>query len=183
MDAKRFDRLARSLIAAPSRRRFLGGFVAMSGLLAPMLTETVEARKKKKKRKQKLERNAFGCVDVGNACRGNDTNCCSGHCVGPTPKKGKKDSSACIAHHVGECPDGADACVVGKVSCGVDGVCFRTTGNASFCGGKAACEACNSDSECEEAGFGSGAACIVCVINCDKDGGTACVPPATPAES
>jgi hypothetical protein len=127
----------------------------------------VEARKKKKKRKQKLKRNAFGCVDVGQACRGNDANCCSGHCEGPAPKKGKKDTSTCV---------------VGKVQCELDGICFRTTGNASFCGKSAECTACTNDADCDAEGFGPGAACIAC-ISCDKDGGTACVPPATPAES
>jgi hypothetical protein len=184
MDAKRFDRLARSLIAAPSRRRFLGGLVGARVLGATRIPDTVQAkRKNKKKKKQKLVFNAFGCVDVGKACRGNSANCCSGICEGTAPKKGKKDTSTCVDHHVGGCPAGADACVLGKVPCELDGVCFRTTGNASFCGKDVECTACSTDKDCEEAGFGSGAACIVCAVNCDKDGGTACVAAATPAES
>jgi hypothetical protein len=183
LEDQRFDVIVRSLITSPSRRRFLGGLAAALGLLAPWASGTVEARKKKKKRKQKLERNAFGCVDVGQPCRGNDANCCSGHCEGTAPKKGKKDTSTCVDHNVGGCPAGADACVVGKVPCELDGVCFRTTGNASFCGKDLECTACSTDKDCEEAGFGSGAACIVCAVTCDKDGGTACVAAATPAES
>jgi hypothetical protein len=182
MDANRFDRIARSLIAFPSRRRLLGGLAVAPALLAARTLLTVEARKKKKKRKQKLKRNEFGCVDVGKACRGNDANCCSGHCEGAAPKKGKKDTSTCIPHHVGECPASADACVAGQVSCELDGICFRTTGNASFCGKKAECTACSTDADCDSEGFGPGAACIAC-INCDKDGGTACVPAATPGPS
>jgi hypothetical protein len=182
LEDQHFDCIVRSLIASPSRRRLLGGLIAALGLLVPWESGTVEARKKKKKRKQKLKRNAFGCVDVGQACRGNDANCCSGHCEGPAPKKGKKDASTCVAHHEGDCPAGADACVVGKVQCELDGICFRTTGNASFCGKSAECTACTNDADCDAEGFGPGAACIAC-ISCDKDGGTACVPPATPAES
>jgi hypothetical protein len=181
VDANRFDRIARSLVASPSRRRFLAGLVAAPSLLAPWDSSPMEARKKKK-RKQKLKRNEYGCVDVGQPCRGNSANCCSGHCEGPEPKKGKKDISICVSHHVEECKAGDDVCLRIRTVCGLNGLCFRTTGNASFCGAKGACEACNTDADCEGS-FGAGAACAVCAVDCEKTAGTRCVPPASPALS
>lgn len=175
MDANRFDRLARARTTSPSRRRFLGGLAAASGLLAPWASGPVEGRKKKKKRKQKqkLKLNAFGCVDVGQACRGDDGNCCSGRCAGDAPAKGKADQSRCEAHNVGICEAGDDICVAGTSECGTDGDCFRTTGNGSFCGRDGKCSACRTDSDCV-ADFGEGAACIVCAGECLENGGAAC---------
>jgi hypothetical protein len=176
MEAKRFDRLARSLIAAPSRRRFLGGLVGALALGATRIPGAL-AKRKKRKKKQKLVFNAFGCVDVGQPCRGNSANCCSGICQGTAPKKGKKDTSRCLAHNEGVCQDGDDFCQGTTVNCGSPGVCVRTTGNGSFCGKGATCTVCSKDTDCDEAEFGPGVACIVCV-NCDGvngSSGTACI--------
>ena len=62
---------------------------------------------------------------------------------------------------------------------------MKTTGNASFCGQvqtgqqppRLQCFNCEKDSECESAGFGRGAACVVCESNCDfeNNNATACV--------
>lgn len=181
MDANRFDRLARSLTATPSRRRFLGGLAAASGLLAPWASGPVEGKKKKRKKrkqKQKLKLNAFGCVDVGQACRGDDGNCCSGRCAGDAPAKGQKDESRCEAHNVGACQAGNDSCGEDIVVCAANtGACFRTTGNGPVCGKETQCTVCSKDTDCNEEDFGEGAACIVCA---DCDGvngsqGTACV--------
>jgi hypothetical protein len=130
-------------------------------------------KKRKKKKKQKLVFNAFGCVDVGKACRGNNANCCSGICQGTAPKKGKKDTSRCIAHNEGACQAGDDFCQGATVECGAGGFCARTTGNGSFCGKSAPCTECSKDTDCDEAEFGPGVACIVCA-GCGTESGTAC---------
>jgi hypothetical protein len=180
MDADRFDRLTRSLNASPSRRRFLGGLIAVRVLSATRIPDTVQAKRKKKKnkkKKQKLVFNTFGCVDVGKACRGDSANCCSGICEGTAPKKGKQDTSRCLPHNAGVCQAGDDFCQGTTVNCGSPGVCVRTTGNGSFCGKAATCTVCSKDTDCDEAEFGPGAACIVCV-NCDGvngSSGTACM--------
>jgi hypothetical protein len=196
MDAHHFDFLARSLTDASSRRGVLRGLAAATlGLAAISLPGEAEGRKKRKKRKKgkrnkkktkganppALQLNDFQCVDVGNACRGNSANCCSGICEGKKPREGKKDRSRCIAHNVGICQPEQDICVDDlTANCGGAGRCFRTTGNASFCGneGEGVCAVCARDADCE-ADFGPGAACIVC-STCEIKAGTstACVPPA-----
>src|SRR5215207_2969700 len=70
----------------PSRRDVLRGLVGLGlGLSALRRPETADAKKKRKKRKKHKKKrtqsppqplpppalNAFGCVDVGQACRGN----------------------------------------------------------------------------------------------------------------
>jgi hypothetical protein len=182
MDSSAFDRLTRSLTASPSRRAAVH---LLAGLLVTGPWRGVDdapgalakRKKRKKKKKQKLVFNAFGCVDVGQACRGNSANCCSGICQGTAPKKGKKDTSRCLAHNEGVCQDGDDFCQGTTVNCGSPGVCVRTTGNGSFCGKGATCTVCSKDTDCDEAEFGPGVACIVCV-NCDGvngSSGTACI--------
>jgi hypothetical protein len=169
MDASRFDRLTRSLSSGASRRHILAGVVLSAAALH--VPTVIGARKK---RNEKVKRNAFGCVDVGKACRGSDANCCSGICQGKKPKQGKKDTSSCVAHSVGECQADQDACLEFPTPCGTDGVCVRTTGKASFCGGDGACQECSKDTDCETE-FGPGAACIVCAVNCAGIGGTVCI--------
>jgi hypothetical protein len=61
---------------------------------------------------------------------------------------------------------------------------LTTTGNASFCGQvqtgpqppRLQCFNCETDTECENAGFGRGAACVVCESNCEFESknATAC---------
>jgi hypothetical protein len=157
----------------PSRRDVLRGLAATGlGLGMGRLHDLVEAKKKRNRKKPKL--NAFGCVDVGGKCRGNSANCCSGICEGKKPKKGKKDKSTCLAHNVLDCPTGLDGCLESGVSCGMDGVCWQTTGKASFCGtGDGGCFACQKDVDCEP-DFGPGAACTLCDGACPETGGLIC---------
>jgi hypothetical protein len=172
MDFTRFDRWTRALTAATSRRTTLIG-LALGGFALASRPNSATAGKKSKK----LKRNAFGCVDVGNACRGKDGNCCSGICQGKKPKKGKKDTSRCIPHNVLGCQVEQDQCAGTPAQCGSNpmGVCYRTTGNASYCGVMGACFECKTDADCEAAGgFGAGAACVVCANECAPTGGTAC---------
>jgi hypothetical protein len=177
MDDLKFDNLTRHFASVTTRRQALGSFVgATFSVITARRTGSV-AGKKRRRRKQRdkaLAFNAFGCVDIGKPCRGNDANCCSGICQGKKPKQGKKDNSRCIAHNVLGCPDGADGCVE-TVPCGAIGSCFQTTGKASYCALTGNCAACTRDADCEP-DFGPGAACIVC-NSCD--GKTACFAAAT----
>ncbi len=191
MDHGRFDRITRAFAAGSSRRsavKTLGGS-AVALLLGQLsfagegegsaATKEVDGERKKKGKKkgnkEKLKLNAFRCVDVGGKCRGNSANCCSGICQGQKPKKGKKDTSACVAHNTGECQAGDDVCLGNNPGCGEGGSCHRTTGNASFCGLGGSCFDCQKDADCETA-FGAGAACVICFIDCGESL-TACVPP------
>lgn len=129
----------------------------------------IAARKKRGKR-SKLKRNAFGCVNVGGKCRGKDANCCSGICEGKKRKKGKKDTSRCMAHNVDDCPAGANSCLEGIIEC-TNGFCYHTTGRASFCAAGGVCFDCKRDTDCEPL-TGPGAACGMCS---DCVGDTSCL--------
>ena len=168
-----------------SRRAALAGLAALLPPWTLLGTDDAAAgnRKKRKRRKRrkknknnKPENNAFGCLDVGQACNGNDDNCCSGTCDGNKPKKGKKDKSRCEAHNVNSCDDAFDTCEGVPATCGLAGACFKTTGNAPFCaGGNGECRPCNRDIDCLIQGFGVGAACVVCNSECALiSGGTVC---------
>jgi hypothetical protein len=206
MGAKRFDALMRRLSARAARRGLLAGLAG--GLLAvgPLAFGGHEAgaRNKHKKHKKKKPHhskrppfNAFGCVDVGQACRGNDNFCCSGICEGETPKKGKRDTSLCVAHHTGDCTPEITYCTAGTlnskcVSGGADAYCLTTTGHADFCGNvkdfvtENRCRSCEKDTDCE-AITGPGSACVVInggpyctgMSSCKAQGssnGTTCMP-------
>jgi hypothetical protein len=178
MDAPRFDRLARSLTNASSRRGLLSGLAATAiGLAAMRFSGGVAAKKKRKnknKKSKKLKLNVFRCVNVGGKCKGNSANCCSGICQGKKPKRGEKDKSRCVAHNVEECQPEQDACLEFPTPCGTGGVCFRTTGETSFCGAGGECRTCSKDTDCQ-AEFGAGAACVACADECAGTGGTACL--------
>jgi hypothetical protein len=177
MDTGRFDRLTLTFADGLTRR----GLVAMLGLGSLWLPEPTDA-KQKRKNKKKLKKNAFGCVDVGDACRGKDANCCSGICQGKKPKKGKKDTSRCVAHDEGSCQAGqrqglcgGDADVPCTTSADGLGLCQTTTGNAAYCTAGGGCFACRRDTDCEPF-CGPGAACVRCTA-CEEDEGipTACM--------
>jgi hypothetical protein len=172
MNAPRFDRWTRSLTGTASRRSLLGFGSAALGLAATQ-APGITAAKKKKRKKPSL--NAFGCLNVGQACRGDSDSCCSGICQGKKPKRGKKDKSRCIAHNVGTCQAAQDACQVTPVACGSNAACFQTTGQASFCADalNGACANCREDRDCQ-AVYGADAACIVCA-SCPETSGTACL--------
>jgi hypothetical protein len=180
LDGKAFDQVARRLATSFSRRGLWGIATGTAlGAVVARLPLAADAKKRKRrnkgKRKPGLQRNGFGCVDIGKPCRGNNANCCSGICDGEKPKKGKKDTSRCVAHNVGECQADQDVCRGIGAACGDGGACFRTTGNASFCGDGGQCVACQKDADCEAMGFLAGAACVDCAEDCqDISGGTAC---------
>jgi hypothetical protein len=197
MEANQFDDIARSITASPSRRVLFRGVLGASlGLSTLNLLEAAEAKKKHKNRKKKKQQqqpvlNAFGCVDVGQPCRGDSALCCSGICEGLAPKKGKPDTSVCVAHNTGPCTVDTNACELGvEVPCNPNlprTVCSITTGNAAFCaaltgeGVRPNCRACTKDTDCQSE-FGPGAACVVqggvCTGLCLATGRTACLPPA-----
>jgi hypothetical protein len=176
MDATNFDRLTRMLAGSASRRGLIHGLAIALGL-GFTATDFVGSADAKKKKRKKPKKNDFGCLNVGKACNGKDGKCCSGLCKGKRPKKGKKDKSKCVAHDVGSCQADQDSCAGVEIPCGEGATCFRTTGQASFCGGEEAgeCVVCKKDTDCES-DFGGGAACVVCP-NCFETG-TACVSPA-----
>lgn len=175
MEPTHFDDMTRSLTEASSRRSVLTRLAGAAFAIAVAQLPVV-AGARKKKRKKKLSLNTFGCVDVGKACRGNSGNCCSGICEGKKPKKGKKDKSRCIAHNSGACQETQDFCLGTVAGCGTNGVCARTTGEASFCAAisPASCYSCRKDEDCE-VGFGPGAACVVCAAGCPGVFATSCL--------
>jgi hypothetical protein len=196
MDTNRFNEVASVLAAVPSRRDIVRGLFATGlGFGARRLPEAAAAKKKRKKKPQKPSLNAFGCVNIGGTCRGNDDNCCSGLCQGKKPKKGRKDTSTCVAHNTGGCTAERSACFTGNESslCGPAAICLATTGNAGFCAAsvfsqEVNCRPCGKDQDCEAAGFGQGSACVLvnqgfCAAsdtNCsgiNGSSGTACLPP------
>lgn len=169
MDADRFDRLSRAA-ARVLTRRAMAGILGVGFLALPCLTDA--RKKKRRKRKQKIRRNAFGCVNVGRFCKSNGQ-CCSGIC------NGKK---RCRAHDSGGCQAGQDVCAGTTVPCttgtGDAGLCVRTTGNAGYCSfsGRCTTPSCQKDADCQEL-CGPQAACIVCEGDCHS-GRTVCVGPA-----
>jgi hypothetical protein len=180
MDGSRFDRW--------TRRRFglAAGGVAGT-LLGPAMSLPGEttAEKRRRRRSKKPKKNAFGCVNVGKPCRGKDSLCCSGRCQGKAPKKGEKDKSRCAAHHVGPCTAAQNECGDDTYSgCNPDlpsSACYRTTGEASFCGNAVVggCIDCRKDADCEAYEFPKGSACVKCPA-CESGEKTACISPGAP---
>ncbi len=126
--------------------------------------------------------NAFGCLDVGAACRGDDANCCSGRCDGIAPGPGQPDTSRCVGHDESTCLPGqtnigcgGEANIVCTTTAGPEenGQCTMTTGNAAYCAADGDCFACTRDTDCEGV-CGPQAACIPCAKRCAAQGGTAC---------
>ena len=182
MENERFDAIVKALAAGASSRRVVLG-MTLGGLLGsfrpaselPSAAAGVESA------------NAFGCLPVGRKCRGNDAACCSGRCAGKRPRHGQPDRRQCVAHNTGGCIAAQDWCAGTEVACGTGGVCYRTTGDASFCaqnaGGTpptATCAVCAKDADCETQGFGVGAACLACASCTSVPGnaGTTCAGPA-----
>jgi hypothetical protein len=181
MHAFRFDALTQSLGTGASRRELLGAVLAAVGLeaLGPI---DAAAKNGKKKRKKGPTRNIFGCLDIGQKCRGKDSKCCSGICQGKKPKKGKRDRSRCVGHDESTCLPGQQflACsgttgVSCTTSAGLeDGQCITTTGKAAYCFYEAGCFPCKRDPDCH-AVCGPRSACVPCRGSCLALGGTACV--------
>lgn len=180
MDGSQFDDLTRAL--TESRRWLLkGALAAGAGLLVVPSVEAKKKKRKHKKRKPRATPNAFGCLDVGDACTDADQ-CCAGICEG---KQGKK---RCRAHDSGTCdqalpgictaPSGAQSACNNRGDCG----CFRTTAGSNFCAfsPNTVCADCNSDADCLALGLPPGSACTpfaegLCTGMCE--GGRACMPP------
>jgi len=199
MDSKRFDALARTVSGSLSRRWAMQA-VAAAAVAATAerigLVEPASAKRAKVLTTTEPEvqpENLFGCKNFGETCQGNDAVCCSGTCVGKKPKKKKKgkktkDTRTCGDHNVGGCA-GQDACTSTGVSCGdpgFNGVCFVTTGRASFCGRTGgtvppgfSCTNCATDQDCVNLGWPSGSACLVCsTCQFTTTNSTACIGPA-----
>jgi hypothetical protein len=176
MNRDAFDTLARSFAVSSSRRDAMHGFVTALGIrwTATFFPGSVAAKNKKRKKPKK---NEFGCLNVGQQCSGKDSKCCSGICQGKKPKKGKKDKSTCIDHNAGACSLERNFCDAGQISanCGSNGICAKTTGNASFClssegiSQELNCRVCSTDRDCEAQGFPLGSACVIFT------GGTFCL--------
>ena len=171
MAMNRFEAITRSLTMFPSRRDVLRGLTGtgLVSLLGWLQGESDVAAKKKrhKKHKQKKSKrslpppqppppfNAFGCLDVGQSCQGDNTLCCSGICDPGT--------STCVAHNSDTCfPDTALCATETPLGCGSNPgcICMLTTGNAGFCADVAtfsdisdfreACRFCSADTDCQE---------------------------------
>src|SRR5688500_18528872 len=143
MDQQRLTTWTRSMRNLPSRRDIVRGLagavlgLGSLGLAGPLAAKNKNQKSKKgKKRKQNTPPvfNQYGCLDVGQPCKGNSAHCCSGVCAGKKPKKGKPDRRVCAAHNASVCNAQLDSCTVGaKIFCGPNGsICTLTTGNAGF---------------------------------------------------
>lgn len=180
MNTIRIAAMTRSVTGVPSRRDVLRGLGGSAiGLVLARLPDTATAKKPRKKR---VRVNAFGCVDVGKPCRGDNRLCCSGICQGKKPKEGRKDRSRCVAHGASTCQAGqrdADQCsgaenVVCTTGTGAaNGRCNTTTGNAPYCAAELYGEPCRKDADCRP-NCGEAAACILCS---GSPSGRACASP------
>jgi hypothetical protein len=194
MDGNQFDTLTKLVGRRASRRGALSGLTA--SLLGAITAWTLSVDEPEAAAQVSGE--DFGCLNVGQRCNGRASKCCSGRCVGRPAQRGRRrkngkrgrnkpDRSTCRAHDEGGCTSAQDTCASRSVvACGSRGrgACFQTTGNAPFCGrstfGSApdfVCLQCARDEECVNAGFGAGAACVVCPWRCElhNNNATACV--------
>jgi hypothetical protein len=195
MEGSRFDAWTRRGVGAVGIAALAAFGIGGAGAKKRKSGKTPRKRKRKQADGPPLERNVFGCVDVGKPCRGESANCCSGICEGNRPAPGKPDASRCAAHHTNGCTPERGYCAVGAgggaLCCpsGTDVYCLQTTGNAGFCTDyakfKAAtdCHACTRDTECEALGYPPGSACIYvpdagfCGGTCEATGDRGCAAP------
>src|SRR5688500_16952446 len=176
--ATRFPAVTQTLARLPTRRDIVRGLAGaglglaglrLSGLAGAKQKHARSKRKKKNRKRPQPVVNQYGCLEVGQPCKGDSTRCCSGVCEGKKPKKGKKDTRRCVAHGTGTCEqDQLTLCEVynpapapcNNAAC----VCVRTTADSSFCGttavGVSDCAACQRDSDCQALGFAAGSACV-----------------------
>jgi hypothetical protein len=187
-----FDEMTRILAGASNRRHVLRGlFGASLGVSLAQIPGLAAARKRRKRKKNKSKRpkpNAFGCLEIGDACKDADQ-CCSGICE---VHKGKR---SCRPHDTGICKQGKPGfCTADNPStivcneaetCG----CVETTAGSNVCALldiyiDDLCADCKTDADCEALGFAEGTACApfvggFCDFICPN--GTACLTPC-PAE-
>ena len=180
MNQTQFDAVSRTMSRLPSRRDLLRGLAGagfgLSALVGSRFGERdVDAKKKKRrKKKQKTLRpvlNQFGCLDVGQPCKGDNTRCCSGICQGTAPKKGKPDTRRCAAHGTGTCKQGIEGICTNsdllQVTCNnrSDCGCIRTTAGSNYCAelfggpGTSQCQPCQRDADCIALGLPPETAC------------------------
>ena len=111
------------------RRDLISGMAAGVALRAAGPCPLDAAAKRKQRKRKPLQRNEFGCVPVGKACQGKDEVCCSGICNGKKPRKGKKDTSRCVAHDSADCTASQRSGICG----GTDVPCTTSQGGAGRC--------------------------------------------------
>jgi hypothetical protein len=154
MDQNRFATLTRTVTRVPSRRDLLRGLAATGLGIGTLRLPRLVLAYTRPTEEAAARANQYGCLDVGARCK-QASQCCSGICE---RRNGKKK---CRAHHRGGCAATSDSCWK-PVTCETSGYCFRTTGNASFCGELGGtCSGCAKDIDCEPT-HGPGAACVVC---------------------
>ena len=137
MDGKRFDSLARTIGGGGQGR---DAFQALSGCWSHAARRMF--RHRPEAAAQVTVERRFNCAAVGDKCKGNDSNCCSGRCKalglrGVRIARSRRDKSKCVAHDQAGCSANQDTCDSGqRVACGggSGGGCLKTTGNAGFCG-------------------------------------------------
>src|SRR5829696_1487983 len=127
MDSKRFDSLAKTVGRRRSRR---SAFQALAAAALTTASVRVGLSEEPAVAAKVTSERQFDCLNVGQACNGKDSKCCSGRCEGQKAKKGKKgkdgrrrrdreDNSKCVAHDEGGCTAGQDTCASGlQVACG-----------------------------------------------------------------
>jgi hypothetical protein len=156
MDGSYFDDFSRSL--AGSRRSLVSGTLAMATSWLGVSGAGAKKKHKHKKRKPKAKLNAFGCLEVGGACKNADQ-CCSGICDG---KKGKR---TCRAHGTGTCQQGIRSICDADPTIAVCNsdicACVATTAGSNYCANAnyLTCADCRTDTDCEALGYPSGSAC------------------------
>jgi hypothetical protein len=171
MDDSRFDRLARRLGNVLPLQVVRRGALGLA--LAGFLPSLAVARRRRKRKRKPLLLNEFGCVPVGQPCKGNGENCCSGICEGSPPRKGNPDRSRCAGHHAGNCQPGSPLGTKCTTHAGESGVCTTTTGAAGYCARIGGCsdEPCRKDADC---GSGLPYGSRACVRDPSCPGGTSC---------
>lgn len=200
MESHHFDDLIRSLFA--SRRSLFTGTATLAlGWFSSMdAGARTRHRKKRNHKKTPVPQpvvNQFGCLDVGQPCLGDNSQCCSGVCEGEPPKKGKADTRTCAAHNAGDCTASRNRCTAldpGLAVCNPTSqfaACLVTTGSAPFCGtlfnfdATVNCQTCGKDADCLALGFPPGSACVQLggqfCNGCESTQNRACFPPADPA--
>lgn len=166
MDTIRHAHRARSLTGSSSRRGLLRGLGGAALGLAPLHHLRDVIARKRRRRKKPPTFNLFGCQDNGGRCNGRNAFCCSGLCVGKSPKAGEKDKSRCVARNTSaECGpnhDHCDATVSCTTSAGNPGECGFTTGRGGYCFDVDRPDLpCRRDPDCQQI-LGASAACVWC---------------------
>jgi hypothetical protein len=175
MDTEQFDRLARDVNRAGTRRGALrllwSGALAGAGVVLG-LNVAQPAR-------------AQSCLGDGARCS-DAAECCSSWCK---RKHGSHKKFCRRAENQGICSGADNKCTSGSVVCGTNSTgdgcpCFVTTAGRSFCGAGSVVEAddcgCTGDKQCEQR-IGKGAKCVqvegVCAALCPSGTTTGCLAP------